>query len=168
MGERIQMVDSRQPRFGQAITGGVLLLGYLADVPLVIPILATVLAAASLFGPRLNPYAYLYRAFARLVRLRPPRELEEAAPPRFANTVGFLVLTAASVAAFGFDPPLAGGWVAWGMSLLVSALALLAAITGLCLGCELYVVARRVLTRGRVSQKLVVERDQPATTRVPS
>jgi Domain of unknown function (DUF4395) len=153
--QRVSMVDPRQPRFGQAVTGVILLAGYLLDWPIVIPILAVVLAGASLLGPRANLYAYLYRGASRLLRLGPPRELEEAAPPRFANTLGFLFLTAATAAYFAFDPPLAGGWVAWGLGLLVSALALLAAGTGLCVGCELYVIARRVATRGRVPEKRV-------------
>ena len=155
MSERVPMVDPRQPRFGQAVTGVILLAGYLLDWPVVIPILAVVLAGASLLGPRANVYAYLYREASRLLRLGPPRELEEAAPPRFANTLGFLFLTVATVAYFAFDPPLAGGWVAWGLGLLVSALALLAATTGLCVGCEFYVIARRVATRGRVPEKRV-------------
>ena len=155
MSERVPMVDPRQPRFGQAVTGVILLAGYLLDWPVVIPILAVVLAGASLLGPRANVYAYLYREVSRLLRLGPPRELEEAAPPRFANTLGFLFLTVATVAYFAFDPPLAGGWVAWGLGLLVSALALLAATTGLCVGCEFYVIARRVATRGRVPEKRV-------------
>jgi hypothetical protein len=153
--ERVPMVDARQPRFGQAVTGVILLAGYLLDWPVVIPILAVVLAGASLLGARANVYAYLYRGTSRLLRLGQPRELEEAAPPRFANTLGFLFLTVATVAYFAFDPPLAGGWVAWGLGLLVSALALLAATTGLCVGCEFYVIARRMATRGRVPEKRV-------------
>jgi hypothetical protein len=154
--ESIPMVDPRQPRFGQAVTGGALLVAYLGDWPAVIPVIAAVLAGASLLGPRANVYAYAFRGVKRVLRLGPPPELEEAGPPRFANTVGFVFLTVATVAAFAFTPPLLGGWVAWGLALVVSALALLAAATGLCVGCELYVLARRVLTRGRVSGKRVV------------
>jgi hypothetical protein len=154
--EPVRMVDSRQPRFGQAITGIVMLVAYLGEWPLVIPIVAGVLAAASLLGPGANLYAYLFRGARRLLRLGPPPELEEAGPPRFANTLGFAFLTAATVAYFAFSPPLLGGWVAWGLALLVAALALLAAATGLCVGCEFYVLARRVLTRGRVAEKRVV------------
>jgi Domain of unknown function (DUF4395) len=152
----VRMVDPRQPRFGQAVTGVLLLAGYLLDWPVVIPVLAAILAAASLLGPRFNVYAYLFRGVSRLFRLGPPRELEEAAPPRFANTLGFLFLTLATAAYYVFDTPLARGWVAWGLALVVSALALLAAVTGLCVGCELYVIGRRVLTRGRVPEKRVV------------
>jgi hypothetical protein len=147
-----KMVDPRQPRLGQAITGIVLLLGFVLDWPIVLPILAVILAAASLLGPPFNPYAHLFRALRP--RFGPPHELEEAAPPRFANTVGFAFLAVASLAYFAFDPPLAGGWVSWVLGLIVSGLALLAATTGLCVGCEFYVWARRIATRGRVDGRL--------------
>ena len=145
------MVDPRQPRLGQAITGIVALTGYLLDVPLVLPVLATILGAASLLGPSANPYAWLFRGLRRAGVVGPPRELEEAAPPRFANAIGFVVLSAAAVARYALEL----SWLAWGLALLVSALALLAALTGLCLGCELYVWARRIATGGRVPARRV-------------
>lgn len=149
---RVAMVDPRQPRLGQGITGLALLVGFLLDQPLVLPVLAVILAAASLGGPALNPYAALFRGIRAAGWVSPPRELEEAAPPRFSNTLGFLFLTAASLAYYLPDEPLRG--VAWGLGLLVSALALLAATTGLCVGCELYVFARRIATRGRVARRI--------------
>jgi hypothetical protein len=152
------MVDPRQPRFGQAITGAALLVGFLLDLPILIPVVGAVLAAASLLGTSANLYGWLWRGARAALPIGPPRELEEAAPPRFANTLGFLFLSVASVAFYAFEQPLAGGWVAWGLALLVSGLALLAAITGLCVGCEFYVIARRVATRGRVAEKRVVPR----------
>jgi len=134
------VIDPRQPRFGQAITGLVLLVGYLISFTPAIAAIAVVLAAASVGGPRLNLYAHLYPRFARLVRLGAPSELEEAGPPRFANTVGFVVTTVASVLALtGLTT------AAWVLALVVSSLALLAAVTGLCVGCELYVLGRRLL-----------------------
>ena len=145
------MVDPRQPRLGQAITGLVLIVGFVLDLRVVLPVLAGVLGAASLLGPRFNPYAYLFRALRGAGVFGPPRELEESAPPRFANTAGFLLLSAATVAAYTQD----SGWLAWGLALLVAALALLAAVTGLCVGCELYVVARRLLTRGHAPGHIV-------------
>jgi hypothetical protein len=149
-----RMVDPRQPRLGQGVTGIALLVGYLLDAPVVLPVLAAVLALASVGGAAVNPYAWLFRVLRAAGLFGPPKELEEAAPPRFANTVGFVFLTVASLAHFAFEPPLAAGWVAWGLALVVSALALLAATTGLCVGCELYVYGRRLATRGRVSQRL--------------
>ena len=150
MREGVAMVDPRQPRFGQAITGAVLLLAFLLEWPVAIPVLAAVLAAASLFGPSANVYAWLFRGLKRALGLAPPAELEEAAPPRFANTVGFVFLSTASIARYA----LGSETVAWTLALVVSALALLAATTGLCVGCEAYVVARRLLTRGRISRRI--------------
>lgn len=143
---KVPMVDPRQPRFGQAITGTLLLLGFLFEWTPVIPAIGVILGAASLLGPKANLYAHLFRPTKRLLRIRPPRELEESGPPRFANTLGFIVLALASVSHYG----LGASAVAWGLALLVSALALLAAVTGLCVGCELYVIARRLMTRGRI------------------
>jgi hypothetical protein len=145
----VPMVDPRQPRFGQAITGIVLLLGFVFDWPVLLPVIGAILGAASLLGPSANLYAYLFRATKRLLHVGPPSELEESGPPRFANTLGFIVLGLAAVAHYTLDASV----VAWGLGLLVSALALLSAITGLCVGCELYVIARRVLTRGRIPRR---------------
>jgi hypothetical protein len=53
------------------------------------------------------------------------------------------------------------------LALLVSGLALLAATTGLCVGCEFYVWARRIATRGRVKGRLTapVERAEAGASR---
>ncbi len=156
MSTRPAMVDPRQPRFGQAITGTALALAFVLSWPIVIPAVAVVLGAASLLGPSANVYAWLYRGAKRALRLGPPVELEEAGPPRFANAVGFAFLAAASIALYAFE----AATVAWSLALLVSGLALLAAITRLCVGCEAYVVARRLLTRGRVPSRLTLPADR--------
>ncbi len=145
-------VDARQPRFGQAITGGTLLLGFVLDWPVVLPVIAVILAGSSIFGRRGNLYGYLFGTVKRVFRLSPTRELEEAGPPRFANSLGFAFTGAASLAYY-----VAGSSVvAWALALIVSGLALLAASTGFCVGCELYVILRRAVTRGRVAERLVV------------
>jgi hypothetical protein len=59
--------------------------------------------------------------------------LEDSRPPRFANMVGAAFL-AASFLAFAVDLDVLGA----ALGLLVSALALLAAATGFCAGCEAY------------------------------
>jgi uncharacterized protein DUF4395 len=147
---RPTMVDTRQPRLGQAVTGATLLVGFVLDVPPILPIVGLLLGAAALLGPRFNPYAWLFRALRRTGVLGPARELEEAAPPRFANAVGFVCLAGATAAAY-----LGASWVGWALALLVAALALLSAVTGLCVGCEVYVLARRVATRGRAPGHVV-------------
>ena len=150
--ESSPMVDPRAPRLGQAVTGTALGLAFLFGWPAVIPVVSAVLASASLLGPRANLYAYLFRWVKRAFRLPPPAYLEEAAPPRFANTLGFLFTAAATVALYGFRTE----GLAWTLAVLVSGLALLAALTGLCVGCELYILTRRFATRGRVAGRLTV------------
>jgi hypothetical protein len=65
-------------------------------------------------------------------------EPEEEPPPRFAQTLGFVVLGLASLA---FLPD----WSAlgWTLALLVAGLQSLLASTGLCIGCEIYLYAKR-------------------------
>ena len=72
--------------------------------------------------------------------------LEDARPPRFANMVGAVFLTAAFVSYLaGLD---ALGAV---LGLLVAALALLAAATGFCAGCEAYKLGHLLTGRRFVS-----------------
>ena len=148
------LIDARQPRLGQAISGSLLLVNFVVapQGPVTLPLLAVVMGLASVFGPKFNVYVYLFKALKP--RFGPPKELEEPWPPRFANLVGFVFLTAASVAAYPLNNEL--GWI---LGLLVSALALLAATTGLCVGCEIYVIARRVITKGRVPSKVIVHKE---------
>jgi len=104
---------------------------------IVIPVWAAVLFVGAAFGPRYGPFLRLY-ATALRPRLSPPSELEDPRPPRFAATIGTVFLTAATVAL------LAGlGGLAWGLALIVAALAGLAATTGICVGCEVYVLLAR-------------------------
>jgi hypothetical protein len=94
-------------------------------------------------GVQASPYGQLYRRLVR-PRLGPPAELEDPAPPRFAQLVGLLVTgVALVVAAFGVS-----GAVEVGAGLALVA-AVLNAVFGLCLGCELYLVLRRARTRPR-------------------
>jgi len=65
--------------------------------------------------------------------------IEDSRPPRFANVVGAVFLTTATVAYLGGVTVVGAG-----LGLIVAALALLAAITGLCVGCEIYRFAARV------------------------
>ena len=134
------MIDPRQPRVGQAITGVVLAIGFVGGWPQVLPGIAVVLALVLLLPPRFNPYVGAYRGVRGVAGWGAPDELEEAAPPRFANVLGLAFTVSASILYFGFGLHTA----AWILGVLVAALALLAASTGLCVGCEFYVFARRV------------------------
>lgn len=150
-----RMVDPRQPRVGQFITGSLSLVAFVFKVPALFPVMALILGLATFGGPRLNLYIPIYKGVKSLLKWGPPAELEEAAPPRFANLCGFGFTAGATVAYM-----LGAEFLAYGLVLIVAALALLASITGLCIGCELYVIGRRIATRGRVARKIVVPREQ--------
>lgn len=115
-----------------------LLAGFAADQPWVAPLFALVLASGVVLGPAANPVIRFYATVIR-PRLGPPSELEDPRPPRFAAAVGVAFLVAATLSfVAGADA------LAWGLSLVVAALAGLAAVTGICVGCEVYLaVARR-------------------------
>jgi len=143
-------IDPRGPRTNQAVLAVALVLGFLTGQQWVAPMFAVVLFLGAAFGPAWGPVLRLYAAVLR-PRLAPPAELEDPRPPRFAASVGVAFLVAASIAFAAGAPAI--GWV---LSLMVAALAALAAITGLCVGCEMYVLLVRV--RGGV-RVVTVERD---------
>lgn len=130
-------IDPRGPRTNQAVLAVALLVGFLLQWAWVIPLFAVVLFLGAAFGPRYGP---VLRLFAEVIRprLSPPTEMEDPRPPRFAATLGVLFLGAATLALVGGLTTLA-----WGLALVVAALAGLAAATGLCIGCELYLVLAR-------------------------
>jgi disulfide bond formation protein DsbB len=139
------MVDPRGQRFAAAVTAvvlaAVLLLG---DSPAGVALLAvqTVLFAIGAgLGVQRTPHAWVFRTWVR-PRLGPAAELEEPAPPRFAQAVGLGFATVALLFFLGGLPTL--GLVAAGFAL---AAALLNAVFGFCLGCEMYLLLRRATTR---------------------
>ena len=130
-------IDPRGPRFNQAVLTVALLVGFVGDLRPVVPAFAGVLLLGAAFGPRYGPFLRLYADVIR-PRLDPPRELEDPRPPRFAAAVGVAFLAAATVA-FAAGAP----GVGWALALVVAALAGLAATTGICVGCELYLAFAR-------------------------
>lgn len=131
-------IDPRGPRFNQAVLAVALLAGFTADARWVVPLFAAVLFLGAAFGPRYGPFLRLYAEVVK-PRLRPPSELEDPRPPRFAAAVGVAFLAAAAVAF-----ALGAVGVGWALALVVAALAGLAATTGVCVGCEIYVWAARL------------------------
>ncbi len=130
-----QQVDVNVPRFNQAMVAVLTGLAFVAQWWPLVAAVAAVLAVTRLAGPR---YGLFTQAYLRLVRprLAGPVETEDAAPPRFAQTLGVLFLGAATgLFAAGLH---AGGWT---LTLLVFALAALAATTRVCVGCIFYTKA---------------------------
>lgn len=116
-----------QPRFAQAITGALCLEAVLFRTwPVVAVALGLVLVG--LLAPRLSPVNWLFRFIAP-----EPGRLEPVAPVRFAQGMaGVMLIAALAFLLTGLD--IAG----WTLVTLVALVALFSAITGICVGCELY------------------------------
>lgn len=135
-------IDPRGPRFAATLTtlvlAGVLLTAPSATATTLLVLQTAVFATGALLGIQRTPYAWLFKTLVR-PRLAAPTELEDAAPPRFAQAVG---LAFGLVALTGY---LTGftllGLVATGFAL---AAAFLNAAFAFCLGCEMFLLIRRV------------------------
>jgi hypothetical protein len=82
-------------------------------------------------------------------RLAPPRELEDEAPPRFAQGVGFGFALLGTV---GYATGTT--WLGIGATALALAAAFLNAAFGFCLGCEMYPLFRRITAKVRSEGKV--------------
>jgi len=125
------VIDARAPRTNQAVIGALALVAITVGPWWLLAVLALQLALGLTLGRRWCVACVLY--FEVLQPRLGEGPLEDARPPRFANMVGLGVLSAASLAYLAGVAPL-------GIALggLVAALALLAAATGFCTGCEAY------------------------------
>jgi hypothetical protein len=130
-------IDPRGPRFGALVTMVVFALVLITGSVWLLAAQAAVFAVGALLGVRNSPYGLVYKWFIR-PRLGPPAELEDAAPPRFAQAVGLVI---ASIGIIGFAVGLRP------LGLVAAALGLVAAVLngvfGICLGCEMYLIIRR-------------------------
>ncbi|MDQ6642191.1 MAG: DUF4395 domain-containing protein [Actinomycetota bacterium] len=143
-------IDPRGPQFGAALTSLVLVAVLLtAPAPVGIALLvvqALLFGVGVAVGVQKGPWALVFRHLVR-PRLAPPSHLEDAAPPRFAQGVGLAFAVVALVGYLAGAPVL--GAVATGFAL---AAALLNAIFRFCLGCEMYLLIRRVVPTSSVQR----------------
>jgi len=143
-------IDPRGPRFSAGITAVLLLvtiglsLGAAQGNRFADPGFYLLVALAALFawgafaGVARHPYGVLYRTLVR-PRLAAPTELEDPAPPTFAQGVGLFVT------AIGIVLHLAG--VPYAVVIAASAAfiaAFLNSVFGYCLGCQLYLLLVRI------------------------
>lgn len=131
-GDPPEEVDPRAPRFGQGVTAILLGAGIILQEPVLVYVVALLLGSAVVSGWRLDVYALFWRyAASGFVGERGHRE--SASPHRFAKLMGAAFTAIGSVALLlGF--PLLGYLFAG----IVAALAALAALTGICVGCRMY------------------------------
>jgi hypothetical protein len=134
-------IDPRGPQFAAALTSvvlvGVLLLAPGPAATALLAAQAVLFAIGARRGVQRTPYSWLFRTVVR-PRLAAPDELEDPAPPRFAQAVG---LGFAVVGLLAFLAGVDGvGLVAVGLALVA---ALLNAAFRFCLGCEMYLLVKR-------------------------
>ena len=125
-------VDVNIPRFNQACVAVLTGVAFITQWWPIVAFVAAVLALTRFAGPRYGLFTQIYLRFVK-PRLDGTAETERSGPPRFAQLLGVVFLGAATVA-FLLGVP-AVGWV---LTLMVTALAALAATTRICVGCVIY------------------------------
>jgi hypothetical protein len=131
------VIDVRGPRTLQTTVALVTGLAFLLDAPWLVALMALQLIVGLTFGR-----AYCLPCVLWFKVLQPrfgEGRIEDSRPPRFANIVGACFMSAASVLfLLGFAT------AGWAVTLTVTALATLAAISGICVGCEMYTAYARL------------------------
>ncbi len=130
-------IDPRGPRFGAVITTVVLAVVLVTGNGWLLAAQTAVFALGAFSGLKYAPYGYLYRKLVR-PRLPKPAELENPAPPTFAQGVGFGFAAIGTIGYLSGVAPL-------GLVFTAAALAaaFLNAAFDFCLGCEVYLLIRR-------------------------
>lgn len=132
-------IDVRGPRFSAAVTFGVLAVAFALQLEVLLWLQVGVFAIAALAGLRWSPYGNVFRFLKRTLQWGPPPATEPEAGPRFSQLMGLLFTGAGAVAIAAGAPGLG-----WALVLVVVALSGLLAATGLCVGCEVYALGRRL------------------------
>lgn len=131
-------IDVRGPRFSAAVTCAVLAVAFVTGWVPLLAFQVAVFAVAALAGLRWSPYGNAFRFLKRRLDLGPPPATEPAAGPRFSQLMGLLCAGA------GLGALVAGyETLGWALVLVVVGLSGLLAVTGLCVGCEMYAMGLR-------------------------
>ena len=135
-------IDPRGPRFTAGVTvvvtALVLLTAPSTFATTLVAMQTALFAIGALRGVQHTPTALVFRTLVR-PRLAAPDHLEDPAPPRFAQAVGLVFLSVALVGYLSGATLL--GAIATGFAL---GAAVLNSVFGFCLGCEVYLLARRI------------------------
>lgn len=141
-------IDPRGPRFGAALMTVLLAATVLAGTSTTATVLLAIAVAAfalgAVRGAQGTVQGWLFTALVR-PRLAPPTELEDPAPPRFAQRVGLVITGLGLLLGLSVTPVAIP--VAAGVALVA---AFLNAAFNVCLGCQMYIAIQR-LTPGRAA-----------------
>jgi hypothetical protein len=132
-----EVIDAHAPRFNQAVVGIVALAGVVFGWPLAWALMGAQLLIGLTLGRR---FCLTCLAYFELIQPRfGEGPLEDSRPPRLANMMGVAFLGAASLAWWLGAPA-----VGTALGGIVTVLALLAASSGFCAGCEVYKLSARL------------------------
>jgi Domain of unknown function (DUF4395) len=131
------VIDERAPRFNQAFVGLMCVVAIATGWWPIVGLLALQFVLGLSFGRKFCLACVFY--FEVVQPRLGESEIEDARPPRFANILGLIFLSSSTLAHVAGLSTL--GWILAGM---VATLALLAATTGLCVGCEIYRLVARL------------------------
>lgn len=133
----LDVVDERAPRSVQATVAVGALVTLATGWWAIVALLSLQLVVGLVFGRRYCLPCVVY--FGLLQPRLGEGEIEDARPPRFANTIGAIFLGSGAVAyAIGAES------IGIALTGIVALLALLAATTGFCVGCEAYKIVARL------------------------
>jgi hypothetical protein len=134
-------IDARGPRFGAAVTTVALAVVLITGSFWLLAWQTLAFALGAAGGVGRSPYGWLFRRVVR-PRIGPPTEFESPEPPRFAQAVG-LAFAGLGLVGYGIGPE----WLGLAATGAALAAAFLNATFGYCLGCEMYLLVRRVTVR---------------------
>lgn len=133
-------VDSKVPRAKAFVHAALPSLAFLLGdpvAPYLLAVTGAIMALSVVGGPRFSLFGRLFHSLRPILNIEPGR-LEDPRPHRFAEAIGAVFLVAAAI--FYWTGPQVAGQI---LSLAVSALALLNAVGGICVGCQMYLLFRR-------------------------
>ncbi|MFT4049579.1 MAG: DUF4395 domain-containing protein [Solirubrobacterales bacterium] len=135
--EDTDVIDARGPRTLQSTVAIVTGLAWVLNAPWLVGIMALQLVVGLAFGRRwCIPCVFWFKVLQPRIG---EGRIEDSRVPRFANILGAIFLTTATIL-FVLGLTTAG----WAITLMVTALASLAGISGICVGCEMYAFWARV------------------------
>lgn len=140
------VVDSKLPRGKAAFHTLLPALAFLVDKPagpVIVAVTGALMALSVLGGPRYSVVGKLFQKVVRPALRIGPGKPEVAAPHRFAEALGAVFLLAAGAAGLSGANP-----VIWkGLTLMVAGLAALNWLAGICVGCQMYLLVKRLGAR---------------------
>ena len=140
-----RQIDPRGPRLGAFVPLTLaivaLVLGPGVGAIVVFAVLVALFLPGAIVGPQATLQGWVFKKFVR-PRIGAPLEMESFRPPRFAQQVG-LAFSAAALA-FAVADVSVGFFVFAGF---LTFAAFLQSVFGFCLGCEMYLLVKRLTTR---------------------